>query len=100
MKADVVVLAEGSKPTCGMASMSGFHRGLRPGHVLKGATRELGRAEWSPCATIGKGQPTGGEPEKARQCRGELAPGIEERIKTSDTRYRGGNIVETDVRQS
>ena len=33
---------------------AGYHRGLRPGHVLKGVARELGRAEMSPCTKSGR----------------------------------------------
>ena len=44
-KADVFEQTEGNSPECDMASVQGHHRGLRPGHVLKGVSRELGRSE-------------------------------------------------------
>ncbi len=43
-KADAVECAEGSSPEFDMARVHGHHRGLRPGHVLKGVARELGRS--------------------------------------------------------
>jgi len=67
---------------------SGHRRGLRPGHVLKGVARELGRAELSPCTMIGR---------DATRRRTGKNPGAEGRApalqrvtnKRSDTRYRG-----------
>jgi len=38
---------------------SGHHRGLRPGHVFKGVTRELGRARKLPCESTRKMRGTG-----------------------------------------
>jgi hypothetical protein len=38
---------------------SGHHRGLRPGHVLKGVARELGRARKPPCESTRKMRGTG-----------------------------------------
>ena len=37
----------------------GYHRGLRPGHVFKGVTRELGRAGKLPCESTRKMRGTG-----------------------------------------
>jgi hypothetical protein len=43
-KADGLSIPEGSSLGGVMARSLGYHRGLRAGHVLTGATRELGRA--------------------------------------------------------
>jgi len=44
-KADTVERVEGSKPVRGTAKRAGYHRGLkRAEHVVRGETRELGRA--------------------------------------------------------
>ncbi len=47
-KADGLFIPEGSRSGGAMAMSSGHHRGLRAGHVLTGATRELGRADCLP----------------------------------------------------
>ena len=43
-KADAFHAAEGSSPRHARAKCAGHHRGLRTGHVSRGATRKLGRA--------------------------------------------------------
>jgi hypothetical protein len=44
-KADTVERVEGNKPVSGTAKRAGYHRGLkRAEHVVRGETRELGRA--------------------------------------------------------
>ena len=47
-KADGLFMPEGSSPGGVMAMSLGHHRGLRAGHALTGATRELGRADCFP----------------------------------------------------
>jgi len=43
-KADGFDAPEGSNPDSVSGELSGYHRGLRAGHVFKGVIRELGRA--------------------------------------------------------
>lgn len=38
-------MLEGSSPECAMVSIQRLHRGLRPGHLLTGVARELGRSK-------------------------------------------------------
>ena len=59
MKADALHTAEGSRPEMRYGKHSGHHRGLRPGHVLKGVARELGRARKLPCESTRKMRGTG-----------------------------------------
>jgi hypothetical protein len=47
-KADGLLIPEGSSLGGVMAMSLGHHRGLRAGHALTGATRELGRADCLP----------------------------------------------------
>jgi len=44
-KADSFVVLEGSSPECVRVSIQRHHRGLRPGHLLTGVARELGRSK-------------------------------------------------------
>ena len=72
----------------------GPHRGLRAGHVSIGVTRELRRANASPCVTSGVGVPSVGV--KTPGAERQLAP-LKRTIceskgtqsQTSDARYRG-----------
>jgi len=68
--------------------------------VLKGVTRELGRAERSPCSMIGKGMPSGEEPVKT--WRRYMMPDWATRDDLMQAKQGiwGGNAVEMDVRQS
>jgi hypothetical protein len=45
---------------------AGYHRGLRPGHVLKGVARELGR---SGCGLAGNGKVSGADSEERTNLR-------------------------------
>ena len=68
---------------------SSYHRDLRPGHVLKGVARELGRANQVPCKNYRKGVPVEQEPWRLKVCfRSETSP--KGNTKTQEaTRYRG-----------
>src|SRR5262245_46243974 len=55
-KADTLARVEGSNPVSGTARRAGYHRGLRRAeHVVRGETRELGRACALLVITTGRG---------------------------------------------
>jgi hypothetical protein len=87
-KADSFLVLEGSSPECAMVSIQRHHRGLRPGHVLTGVARELGRskcfldndAEFGHRPRLGKRPGTG---------KGRSIP-VSERNQRSNQGIRGG----------
>lgn len=57
----------GRQQTCvRYGEYAGYHRGLRPGHVLKGVARELGR---SGCGLAGNGKVSGADSEERTNLR-------------------------------
>ena len=69
VKADGVLIPEGSSSEGAMAKFSGHHRGLGAGHALIGATRGLGRAD---CLPLGMPEAMGHRLNKGPGAEGAL----------------------------
>ena len=89
-KADAVQHAEGSRPECVKGKYSGYHRGLRPGHVSKGVARELGRAKWLLVVIVRKRRGTGRS--RALAFNG-LLPAMNESRGKRETQRKGAHKV-------
>jgi len=98
-KADRLDFLEGSRLTMRHGKHVSYHRGLRPGHLIKGVTWELGRAESFPVKLKVQEQPypntpgTGESTEMVEtQIKGQNGVSCEDSEKRTSTRRAFGNL--------